>query len=99
MRNNETTDNNKEKRLFGTAQNTVIIVRDEQCSKRLAKQYSAQILVNNIKIITADELGECIFLSAEHNAKHLKLIAEDKRVFAFYQTILENAPKKRYEAD
>ena len=96
MRNNETTDNDKENILFETAKNTVIIVRDEQCSKRLAKQYSAQILVNNIKIITADELGECIFLSAEHNAKHLKLIAEDKRVFAFYQTILENGPKKRY---
>ena len=95
--NNKMINIEKEQELFKKICDVAVIVRNEQCSKRLAKLYSKQILINNIKIITADEIGECIYLS-DSDDRPLKMIAEDKRVFAFYQTVL-NDPNKQWMSD
>ena len=60
--NNKMINIEKEQKLFKKTCDAAVIVRDEHCSKRLARLYSDQILLNNIKIITAEELAECIYL-------------------------------------
>ena len=99
MNNNENTNENlnEEQKLFhnaGITDRTAVIVRNERAAKRLARLYSHQILKNNIRIITADEIAECIYLPDFADSPQ-KMIAEDKRVFAFYQTVL-NDPKKQW---
>lgn len=92
--NNKMINIEKEQKLFEKTCDAAVIVRDEHCSKRLARLYSNQILLNNIKIITAEELSEYIYLPVSDESP-LKMIAEDKRVFSFYQTVLSN-PKKQW---
>ncbi|MBP5449159.1 MAG: hypothetical protein J6Y01_03495, partial [Spirochaetales bacterium] len=70
--------------------NMAIIVRSDRDRKRLAKNHSANILKNNIKLITLEDIKENVFLPADN----CRVIAEDKRVFAFYRTLHDYGPKK-----